>query len=318
MAINADKPHLWKKDVAESVDLYNNWFIKFAPATYRDTRAKTTETITMAFKDLDNLRTITAENLTRHPSVLQTLRMATAPPIARDRLIGLADVRKHLVETMEEENRLPSKMPPDQRASQLESISGVLERLLDRDIFPWLERKENPTDTELYRASTIVADRLTGAVADPVIRNAQEREQLAKIGKFLKARGYQQIPQAQATPLTKMPPGTFTFRLNVPVGRTPTQVNIPIDVVIQPKKPRPSRLPILMEAKSAGDFTNPNKRRKEEAQKIHQLRATYGKHAQLVLFLRGYFDTGYLGYEAAEELDWIWEHRMDDMLKLGI
>ena len=36
--INADKPHLWKNDVAASVDLYNNWFMKFAPKTYRDKR----------------------------------------------------------------------------------------------------------------------------------------------------------------------------------------------------------------------------------------------------------------------------------------
>ena len=36
MPINADKPHLWKKDIAESVDLFNNWFMEFAPAAYRD------------------------------------------------------------------------------------------------------------------------------------------------------------------------------------------------------------------------------------------------------------------------------------------
>ena len=34
---------------------------------------------------------------------------------------------------------------------------------------------------------------------------------------------------------------------------------------------------------------------------------------QFVLFLCGYFDTGYLGYEAAEGIDWIWEHRIEDM-----
>lgn len=29
-------------------------------------------------------------------------------------------------------------------------------------------------------------------------------------------------------------------------------------------------------------------------------------------------DTGYLGYEAAEGLDWVWEHRIDDLAQLGI
>ncbi|MBI2954646.1 MAG: hypothetical protein HYY30_10055 [Chloroflexi bacterium] len=27
MAVNSDKPHLWKQDIAESVDLYNDWFV---------------------------------------------------------------------------------------------------------------------------------------------------------------------------------------------------------------------------------------------------------------------------------------------------
>jgi hypothetical protein len=74
----------------------------------------------------------------------------------------------------------------------------------------------------------------------------------------------------------------------------------------------------LIEAKSAGDFANTNKRRKEEATKIHQLRESYGPDVQLILFLCGYFDSGYLGYEAAEGLDWVWEHRIEDLGQLGI
>lgn len=77
-------------------------------------------------------------------------------------------------------------------------------------------------------------------------------------------------------------------------------------------------MPILVEAKSAGDFTNTNKRRKEEATKVHQIRAAYGEQSRFLLFLCGYFDSGYLGYEAAEGIDWIWEHRIEDLAKLGI
>jgi XamI-like restriction endonuclease len=77
-------------------------------------------------------------------------------------------------------------------------------------------------------------------------------------------------------------------------------------------------LPILIEAKSAGDFTNTNKRRKEEATKITQLQQTCGKRVEFILFLCGYFDSGCLGYEAAEGIDWIWEHRISDLDRLGI
>jgi hypothetical protein len=113
--------------------------------------------------------------------------------------------------------------------------------------------------------------------------------------------------------------GTFCFRLNLPVTmKSNKQINIPVDVVIKPLSAKPDDLPLLVEAKSAGDFTNTNKRRKEEATKIIQLRHSYGAEVKYLLFLCGYFDSGYLGYEAAEGLDWIWEHRIDDFSQLGL
>jgi type II restriction enzyme len=85
-----------------------------------------------------------------------------------------------------------------------------------------------------------------------------------------------------------------------------------------PKNAKGGQLPLLFEAKSAGDFTNTNKRRKEEAAKMSQLRGNYGRGLQFNLFLCGYFDSGYLGYEASEGIDWVWEHRIDDLVKFGI
>lgn len=117
-----------------------------------------------------------------------------------------------------------------------------------------------------------------------------------------------------------MQPGTFSFRLNIPVllqGGS-KQVNIPIDIIIMPLQSNPGDLPLLIEAKSAGDYTNPNKRRKEEAIKVAQLRSNYGNNVRFILFLCGYFDSGYLGYEAAEGIDWLWEHRIDDLALFGV
>ncbi len=42
------------------------------------------------------------------------------------------------------------------------------------------------------------------------------------------------------------------------------------------------------------------------------------RRVTLMLFLGGYFDSGYLGYEAAEGIDWVWEHRPDDFEKVGL
>jgi len=143
---------------------------------------------------------------------------------------------------------------------------------------------------------------------------------LAAIGDWLTSLGYENRPAGEGEAYDKMRPGTYSYRLNVPVeldGSART-VNIPIDAVVMPKASKAGDLPLLIEAKSAGDFTNVNKRRKEEAAKMHQLRRTYGDHVRFILFLCGYFDSGYLGYEAAEGIDWVWEHRIDDLAEFGL
>lgn len=314
--VNADKPHLWKADVAASVDQFNQWFMEFAPQAFRSTRVKTTEHVKAALVATHDLRNLDAATLRANPSALPTLRMCTAPPLAVDRLVGLASASKSLIGSMEE-GKLAARMKAELLDENLGKVCRVLARLLDRDIFPWLDAKKDPTDHERDRASTIVADRLCSAVANPIVRNAQEQRQLKMVGEWLDKRGYRKQSHPTGKPLTEMEAGTYSFRMNLGVG-TSVKVNIPVDVVIQPKKPRKDRLPILIEAKSAGDFTNTNKRRKEEATKVHQLQATFGRDVCFALFLCGYFGSDYLGYEAAEGIDWVWEHRIDDLAKLGL
>jgi type II restriction enzyme len=318
--VNLDKPHLWKADISASVDMYNDWFMKFAPDAYRTTRIKTTDDVKDTLKATNNLTDVTPKLLKSHPTVLPTLRMSTCPPLAVDRLIGLAGVANNLVKTMEE-GKLPIRLIGAALDAELEKIGNIIERMADPDIFVWLERKDSPTEQELYRASTIVADRLCGSVANPIIRNAQEKRQLSVVQAWLEQKGYSHLPSGAGTKFDAMQPGTFSFRLNVPITQegTDRQINIPIDAVIMPKTAKPGEFPLLIEAKSAGDFTNVNKRRKEEATKMAQLRRTYGpERVRFILFLCGYFDSGYLGYEAAEGIDWVWEHRIDDLAEFGL
>ena len=35
MAVNSNRPDRWKADIAQSVDMYNDWFLRFAPDAYR-------------------------------------------------------------------------------------------------------------------------------------------------------------------------------------------------------------------------------------------------------------------------------------------
>jgi hypothetical protein len=164
MPINADKPHLWKADTRASVDQFNEWFMAYAPKAYRDTRGETVGHVERGLLATDDLTRITPEIIRESPAILPTLRMSTCPPLARDRLIGLADSSKNLVGCLEE-GKLPPLLSTDLLNQHLGRITGIISRMLDVDIFPWLAEKRRPTEEERYRSSTIVADRLCGAVA---------------------------------------------------------------------------------------------------------------------------------------------------------
>lgn len=318
--VNADKPERWKSDVAQSIDYYNEWFKRFAPEAYKQERDAAIEAVRRTFELTSALTRIDMHTVRQTPDMVSILRMATAPPLARDRVAGLADIPKTFIDAVEIDKRLPARMSDEQIALYLHRIIGLTVKLIDDGICVWRKSNIAPSSIDIERAITVIADRLCGARADPVIRNEQERRQLRLIGEWLVKRGYREIPSGVGATLVTMQPGTFTFRLNVPVtiGVNDQKVNIPIDAVINPLHPIPGDLPILIEAKSAGDFTNTNKRRKEEATKMAQLRAMYGEGVRFILFLCGYFNTGYLTYEAAEGIDWVWEHRLDDLALLGM
>ena len=40
MAVNSNRTDRWKADIAQSVDMYNDWFLQFAPNAYRTTRVQ--------------------------------------------------------------------------------------------------------------------------------------------------------------------------------------------------------------------------------------------------------------------------------------
>jgi len=293
----------------------------FAPKAFRETRVSTAKSVEEALIRTKYLKDVSPTVLQQHPEVLPILRMSTCPPIARDRLVGLAGVSKNLVQKMEDSGNphVSPKMPRETLMVELRKISDIILKMADPDIFTWLSENRDPDEQEIIRSSTIVADRLCGSVADPIIRNAQERRQLAAIKTLLESKGYRL--SESGIHYDEMQPGSFSFHTNIPVyvaGKQGKTVNIPVDVAIMPLSADNGDMPLLLEAKSAGDFTNVNKRRKEEAEKMQQLRNTYGQDISYSLFLCGYFDSGYLGYEAAEGIDWIWEHRIQDLEQLGI
>lgn len=331
MRVNSHKTEQeWAEDTEKSVDLYNTWYTDYAPKVFLDTREKTAEMVRNVMAWTDNFRNISPEVLSEHPEILPTLRMTTCPPIARDRLIGLSGVKKRLVETMEKETRLPARMPAAELRPQLMLLCSKLSEMIDTHIFPWLLRDLPESDAEVLIASTIIADRLCGAESDPIIRNAQEDRQLQKMKRWLESNGYRELYPNECTDFREIPKGTFTFRMNVLAkkvnddgnilkdksGKDLTK-NIPVDAIIMRKDAKPGDFPALFEAKSAGDFTNTNKRAKEETTKIKQLKATYGPNITFDLLLGGYFQKQFLKDVMSVDIDWVWEHRIEDLEHFG-
>ena len=71
MAINRDKVDLWKKDVEESVDFFNSWFLSFAPRTFKTARNKACEQVDAVFEATNDVREITAPLLVMAPLLVR-------------------------------------------------------------------------------------------------------------------------------------------------------------------------------------------------------------------------------------------------------
>ena len=129
MGVNRDKPDLWKADIARSVDMYNRWFLRFAPEAYRTTRLQTTNEVEKMLVATRDFTEISTSLLRDSPGLLSALRMSTCPPLAVDRVIGLAGVSRNLVKKMEA-GKLPPQMLPRDLNRDLARIVRTTKRLV--------------------------------------------------------------------------------------------------------------------------------------------------------------------------------------------
>lgn len=100
LTANINRTDIWKEDSWKSVELYNDWFMKFAPSAFRDARRGVLRQVRNAFSSTQNLTDICVNTIKCAPNALSVLRMATAPPLAQDRLAGLANCNKSLIKTL--------------------------------------------------------------------------------------------------------------------------------------------------------------------------------------------------------------------------
>jgi hypothetical protein len=296
----------WRDDIDRSVTEYNDWYMREAPIMWVEARHRAVAEAEQAMEALDDFRDISVATLSAYPGAMSIIRMAFSPKMARDRFVEFAGVKKGLLKSMELEGALPKRAKGVE--ASLRRICDFAAPLCDPELFPWLADDREPTKDERKNALLVLGDRRAGATYDSKLRNAQEARQKALIGKWLESRGLSRTELSAF----KMPPGTFRFGQDVPIplGVDPAR-KLPVDCVVAPTK---RGMPLAcVEMKSAGDFTNVNKRRKEEAEKHDALAGAYGDSVVFLLQLFGYFDFNYLNFEARAGIDWAWDHRLTDL-----
>ena len=79
MAVNLDKPHLWKQDTQASVDLYHKWFMMFAPKAFRDTRLQVTKSVEQAILESNDMRGLSSDLLLSRPGILPSASHVLLP-----------------------------------------------------------------------------------------------------------------------------------------------------------------------------------------------------------------------------------------------
>lgn len=100
-SINRNNTEQWKEDVKKSVMFYNDWFLAFAPSTYINARQDAINRVNNAFQKTDCFNLLSTDILKSVPEAITILRMATTPPLARDRLVGLSDIPKSVITSLE-------------------------------------------------------------------------------------------------------------------------------------------------------------------------------------------------------------------------
>lgn len=108
MDINRKDPDSWNADIQKSVAFYNEWFVNFAPPAFQNARKASVIKVNDAFAKLGSMCDLDDGILIDHPTLLTVLRHMTCPPLACDRLAGLAYVPSSVVKSLSRAS--PSKL----------------------------------------------------------------------------------------------------------------------------------------------------------------------------------------------------------------
>lgn len=310
VVINADKVQRWRLDLTAAETQFHRWLQGPGQEAYRAARDSAVRDVLGLLARTHDLRDLTTDTLRSSPATITPLRMCTAPPLARDRLVSLARSERPIITTMERD-RLPARMSARELDAQLERICAVIQEFLDPDVFCWLGGGEDPTPAQREHAARLVADRQCDAAADRIMRHARQNHQRQLMRDWLNSRGYRERDQQPGQDLLDMATGSF-FLGKVMVGADSRTQDVRLDGVIAPQRRGPT---LLIKTVSEADVAKSD--RPLKAAVCQRLRRIVPDSATLTLLLGGVVDPIYLRTLASQGLDWVWEHRIEDLEQAG-
>lgn len=284
-----------------------NWLA--ITASTRNSRSLIESEISLRLNKLVSLNSI-EKSILLDQKILTSLRSLTRRDIGTSQIATFLGVGTSMYEAIERGDKSVESILPN--------LVSLLEKELDESLANWIIEKRNPCQDELSRSVIVAADRILRRSTATELRYKHEPRQLDKLKNFLQSKNYVEvISTGIADPRDDMEPGTYAFRVNID-GTTIDGVTLKqnVDTLIMPISKSKNVLPIFLEAKSMTDEVNPNKRQKEEAQKVDNVRRKWqkpGERLNFVLLLGGTVPRRYLEVEAGSGLDWIWEHRIQDL-----
>lgn len=305
--MNAKSSHKWEDDRSLAKEEIINWLA--ITASTKNSRSIIESEISQRLNKLASLNSI-EKSILLDQKILTGLRSLTRRDIGTSQIATFLGVGTSMYEAIERGDKSVESI--------LSDVVSLLEKELDESLATWILEKRNPSKDELSRSVIVAADRILRRSTSTELRYKHEPRQLDKLKTFLRSRNFVEVSSTGiADPRNDMEPGTYAFRVNID-GTTIDGVTLKqnVDTLIMPISKSNNVLPIFLEAKSMTDEVNPNKRQKEEAQKVDNVRRRWqkpGERLNFLLLLGGTVPRRYLEVEAGSGLDWIWEHRIEDL-----
>ncbi|MGN0039259.1 MAG: XamI family restriction endonuclease [Coriobacteriales bacterium] len=232
--------------------------------------------------------------LTEHPRLLRVARASCAPPLTKDKLGGIATIQAYRLTDMEDGVEPRTVLQRRKAAAEVELLTQVVDRFLDRGIAPWLGTGCEPSAEQAALWVEVVADRAACASGEHSSTRKMAADLLGRLENWLRTRGYH--PAAKVCG-----PATYSA-LDATDG-----------FLVAPKG---GERPVVLGCKVCPDHANALRLAKRDAQPLLDIAEETG--AMPVQVIAGLIREPYVKRMSEVGVPVVWAHELDRLDRLGV